>query len=110
MTTPDWQAAAEAVIADCVRGRRTITYAELAEAAGIAPPQRIRKLTEWLEALMERDCALDLPPRAAVVVSRTDGLPRPGFYEKLERLGRGESGDPRSLHAVLLDELFGGAG
>ena len=108
MTTRDWQAAAEAVIGDCIRGRRTITYAELAEAAGIAPPHRIRKLTEWLEALMERDCGLDFPPRAAVVVSRTDGLPRPGFFEKLERLGWRYSGDPQSLHAILLDELFSG--
>ena len=110
MTTREWQAAAEAVIGDCIRERRTITYAELAEAAGIETPHRIHKLTEWLEALMEKDCALDIPPRAAVVVSRTDGLPRRGFFEKLEGLGWRYSGDPGSLHAILLDELFGGSG
>ena len=110
MTAPQWQAAAEAVIGDCIRERRTVTYAGLAEAAGIPPPHRINKLTGWLETLMESDRALGRPPRAAVVVSRTDGLPRPGFFGKLEELGHAEPGDPQVLHARLLDELWGGAG
>ena len=110
MTAPQWQAAAETVIGECIQGRRTVTYAELAEAAGIPAPQRIHKLTGWLETLMESDRALGRPPRAAVVVSRTDGLPGRGFFEKLEELGHADTGDPQSLHAYLLNELWGGAG
>ena len=110
VTVPQWQAAAEAAIDECVRERRTVTYAGLAEAAGIPPPHRINKLTGWLESLMENDHALGRPLRAAVVVSRTDGLPRPGFFGKLEELGRADSGDRRSLHGCLLNELWGGSG
>ena len=109
MTAPQWQGAAEAVIGDRIRRRLTITYAELAEAADIPPPHRIHKLTEWLETLMEKDRVLDRAPRAAVVVSKTDGLPGRGFFEKLEQLEWPDSGDPDTLHAVFLEQLWGRA-
>ena len=110
MTAGDWRAGAEAVIADCILEQRTVTYAGLADAAGIPSPHRIHKLAEWLETLMEEDHALGLPPRAAVVVSKMDGLPARGFFEKLEGLvgvGYPQAACRASLHAALLEKLWG---
>ena len=67
---------------------RTITYAELADAATIPNPQRIHKLTSWLEATMRKDHAAGKPLRAALVISRNRGrLPAPGFFMLCDELG-----------------------
>ena len=52
------------------RVRRTITYAELAEAAGIAGRYRIHRLTEALEDLTARDHRIGQPLRAAAAISK----------------------------------------
>lgn len=71
----------------------TITYRELADALDVAPPHAIQRIGELLERAMQEDAAIGHPFLAAVVVSRTDGLPRRGFFEQARRLGRFQ-GDP----------------
>ena len=90
MTKDDkkWQIRAEMALAVAVQNRTLITYAELADAASIPAPHRINKLSVWLEATMDSDCAQSMPLRAAWVISRArGGLPAPGFFIKCKALG-----------------------
>ena len=108
MTTEEWHIRAERMITDCIGQGRCITYADLAEAACIPAPHRIHQLTIWLEDLMERDHGLGQPLRAAVVVSRTSGIPARGFFEKLDALGPEDDADPATRHQRLLVQLIPG--
>ena len=84
----EWQIRAEMALAVAVQNRTLITYAELADAASIPAPHRINKLSVWLEATMDSDCAQSIPLRAAWVISRArGGLPAPGFFIKCKALG-----------------------
>ena len=84
----EWQIRAEMALAVAVQNRKLITYAELADAASIPAPHRINKLSVWLEATMDSDCAQSIPLRAAWVISRArGGLPAPGFFIKCKALG-----------------------
>lgn len=93
------------------RAQRTITYAELAEAAGIAGPYRIHRLTEALEDLTTRDHRIGQPLRSAVTISKArDGLPGPGFFQHCAALGLyfGPDHGPQAetFHRLELNRLF----
>lgn len=93
------------------RVRRTITYAELAEAAGIAGRYRIHRLTEALEDLTARDHRIGQPLRAAAAISKArDGLPGPGFFQHCAKLGLyfGPDHGPQAetFHRLELNRLF----
>ena len=75
-------------LATTVANNRLITYAELAEAAGLTGRHRINRLTVWLEELIDSDAAANVPLRAARVISRArGGLPAPGFFMKCAAIG-----------------------
>jgi hypothetical protein len=82
-----WQIRAEMALATTAANNRLITYAELAEAAGLTGRHRINRLTVWLEELIDSDAAANVPLRAARVISRArGGLPAPGFFMKCAAL------------------------
>ncbi|MFN0041627.1 MAG: hypothetical protein ACKVSF_00245 [Alphaproteobacteria bacterium] len=71
------------------RGRRTITYKELVELAAVPEPQRIHRLTLWLEGLARADHEAGAPLLAALAVSRVSpGIPGRGFFQLIAALGR----------------------
>jgi len=84
----EWHGRAEMALESAICSDRLITYAELADAAGVPAPHRIHKLTLWLETLIEQDNANGVRLRAARVISRSrGGLPAPGFFLKCAALG-----------------------
>ena len=105
-----WQNRAEMALASARRAGRIVTYAEMADAADIPAPQRIHKLTLWLEATMRQDHAAGQPMRAALVISRNrNGLPAPGFFLLCGELGiyqGAETGaDAAQFHQTMLAAL-----
>ena len=105
-----WQQRAEMALATAMHAGQRVTYAEMADAAGIPPPQRIHKLTLWLEDSMRLDHAAGQPLRAALVISRNrNGLPAPGFFQLCCELGlyQGpDSGtDAAEFHQTMLAAL-----
>ena len=83
-----WHRRALMALASVAETGRTITYAELADAASIPAPHRINKLAQWLEATICEDHAAGRPPRAALVISRNrGGLPAPGFFQLCNEIG-----------------------
>ena len=104
-----WQIKALAIIGECIIAKKTITYASLAEEAQIPAPHRINQLTSWLEQLIEEDAVNHNPIRAAVVVSKINGLPAQGFFDKLKEVGIGEAQDRSALHQNLCAGLFAAA-
>jgi len=83
-----WQHRARMALAAAAAGDRLVTYAELADAAGIAGKHRINRLTGWLETELEREAASGGKLLTARVVSRArGGLPAPGFFLKCAELG-----------------------
>ena len=75
-------------LASIAAGDRLITYAELADTAGLQGKHRINRLTLWLESTIETDAAAGTTLRAARVISRArGGLPAPGFFMKCSVLG-----------------------
>jgi len=83
-----------------------VTYLELADLIGLSGPQRIHRLTGWLETTLARDHALGRAPRAALVVSRFRGrLPAPGFFQCAQALGIMGQESPQTFHGWVLDEL-----
>ena len=83
-----WQIRAEMALTTAAASDRLITYAELADAAGIAGDHRIHRLTVWLEDRLEADAKAGKPLLAARVISRSrGGLPAPGFFMKCAELG-----------------------
>ena len=84
----DWQKRAEMALAAAAAAARLITYAELADAAGISGKNRINRLTAWLEARLEAEVRDGGPMLSARVISRArGGLPSPGFFIKCAELG-----------------------
>ena len=83
-----WQNRAEMALASATSLGRIVTYAEMADAADIPAPQRIHKLTLWLEATMRQDhaaghvcCASGISPywhgvRLFLGVALCDAAPR----------------------------------
>ena len=106
-----WQNRAEMALASAASRRQILTYAELANAANIPAPQRIHKLTLWLESIMRQDHAAGEPLRAALVISRNrNGLPAPGFFSICQELGiyqGAESGaDAAQFHQTMIAALM----
>ena len=65
----DWQQRAEMALAAAAAAERLITYAELADAAGIPGRHRINRLTTWLEARLEAELRDGGPMLSAVSLS-----------------------------------------
>ena len=106
-----WQNRAEIALASATSLGRIVTYAEMADAADIPAPQRIHKLTLWLESTMRQDLAAGQPLRAALVISRNrNGLPAPGFFLLCQELGLyqgAETGaDAAQFHQTMLAALM----
>ena len=106
-----WQERAIVALIAAGKAKRLITYADLANAANIPSPQRIHKLTTWLEDTIREDQTKGLPLRAAVVVSRNRGkLPAPGFFMLCRELGlyRGPVTGPEAaqFHRTMICDLF----
>lgn len=79
---------------------QSITYAMLADALDVRPPNRIHQVTQALEALMAEDAANGHPFIAALVISaHRHGLPAPGFFETARALNRfnGEADGPDAI-------------
>lgn len=66
----------------------TITYRELGASLGLEPPGMIRRVAALLEQTMVEDAEAGRPFAATVVVSRTQGWPRRGFFQRAADLGR----------------------
>lgn len=77
-----------ALLSDRKAGAACLTYQELATALGLAPPGTIQRIAGALEQTMREDVAAGRPMIAALVVSRTDGQPRRGFFDLAVELGR----------------------
>ncbi len=76
-----------------------ITYQSLAKALHLSPPNTIHQLTVALECLIDEDAAAARPLIAALVVSKgRGGLPAPGFFDCVRRVGRFD-GDPSGPEA-----------
>ena len=108
-----WQNRAKMALASATSLGRVVTYAEMANAADIPAPQRIHKLTLWLELTMRQDHAAGHPLRAALVISRNRrGLPAPGFFLLCQELGiyqGAETGaDAAQFHQTMIAALMPG--
>ena len=106
-----WQHRAEMALEAARQVGRTVTYAELAEAAKIPKPNRIHKLTEWLEGIIREDHEAGKPLRAALVISRNRlGLPAPGFFMLCEELGLYQGGvsgqSAAQFHKASITDLW----
>ena len=106
-----WQNRAKMALASVTSFGRIVTYAEMADAADIPAPQRIHKLTLWLETTMRQDHAAGRPLRAALVISRNrNGLPAPGFFLLCRELGiyqGAETGaDAAQFHQAMISALM----
>ena len=78
----------EAVLVPVAMSGGVTTYRDLAVALGLKPPGTVQKVATALEAMMGEHAAEGRPQLAAVVVSRSgEGLPAPGFFERLVELG-----------------------
>jgi hypothetical protein len=74
--------------------RRTASYSDLADMAGVPAPHRIHRLTLLLEDLIREDHAAGRPLLAACAVSRAqNGIPGPGYFQLLGALGRYRGAD-----------------
>ena len=102
------------ILGTACRANQTITYTELADAANVTKPQRIYKLTAWLESTMREDHAAGKPLRAALVISRNrGGIPAPGFFMICNELDlyHGAPYGPEAIqfHNATITNLFFGS-
>ncbi|MCC5957429.1 MAG: hypothetical protein JJU07_15110 [Natronohydrobacter sp.] len=103
------EARLRAVLEDCARVGRLVTYGALAAEIGLDGAGRIARLTDMLEALMVEDAGAGHPLRAALVLGRTSaGLPARGFFLKAAELGFDVS-DPETFHRAQITALFSAA-
>lgn len=97
----DLKSAVRARLIELAGERRTASYHDLADMAGVAPPRRIQRLTGLLEALVREDHAAGRPLLAACAVSRAqNAIPGPGFFQLLRALGRYRGADRGAEAAV----------
>lgn len=83
-----WQQRAAMALSAAAAAERLVTYAELADAAGVTGQHRINRLTSWLEDELEREVREGTRMLTAWVISRArGGLPAPGFFQKCAELG-----------------------
>lgn len=90
----------------------TITYAELARAAGVLPPHSIHKTAEALEEIVRLDHGAGRPLRAALAISaKRGGIPAPGFFQLATEIGLyfGPDSGPQAetFHMLELKRLRG---
>ena len=65
-----------------------ITYQAFAKALNLLPPHTIHQVTITLEKLIEEDAEAGHPLIASLVISKArGGLPAPGFFNCVERVG-----------------------
>jgi hypothetical protein len=84
---------------DQARTGNPVTYKELADRLGLAPPQTIHRVTQALEGLMADDVAAGRPMLAALCVSRLGQMmPARGFFVTAGALGA-FTGDPEGAEA-----------
>ncbi|WP_163558217.1 hypothetical protein [Halomonas sp. NO4] len=81
-----------------------LTYQQLADALGLAPPRTIQRTARALEALMREDADRGRPFIAALVVSRRGDLPQQGFFDLAVELGRFPA-DPGRQAAAYREEF-----
>jgi len=91
--------------------RATASYVDLARQLAVAPPHHLRKLIVTLEQLATEHHEAGLPIYSALCVSRVrEGLPAPGFFAHLSRIGAydgSEDGESaRAWHAAELERIF----
>ena len=103
-----WQQNAHAEIMAVIKNKDQITYNALAATANMTGPQKIHRLTSWLEQLMAEDYHNDQPLRAAVVISKASGgLPAPGFFDKAKELGLNfGTTDRRASYTAYLQTVY----
>jgi hypothetical protein len=112
VVSPELCRIVDAALRSLAMERRTITYAAMARRLEIAPPHQLRKLIVALEELASEHHRTGKPVLSALVVSRVrEGLPAPGFFAHLHRIGAydGEERGPaaRAWHAEELARVFG---
>ncbi len=96
---------------DQARTGNLTTYKELADRLELAPPHKIHRIAEALEARMQEDVAAGRPMLSALCVSKMQpGIPGRGFFLTAEILGV-FFGDPAGLeasafHAIELQRVF----
>jgi len=96
---------------DHARTGNLTTYKELADRLELAPPHKIHRIAEALEARMKEDVAAGRPMLSALCVSKMQpGIPGRGFFLTAEVLGI-FFGDPAGLeasafHAIELKRVF----
>lgn len=91
-------------LCDTVRNAQPTTYQVLAKALELSPPNTIHQVTAALERLIEEDADADRPLIAALVISKArGGLPAPGFFECVKRVGRFK-GDALGAEASIFFE------
>ena len=103
-----WQQNAHAEIMTVIKNKDQITYNALAATANMTGPNKIHRLTAWLEQLMAEDHDNERPLRAAVVISKArGGLPAPGFFDKAKELGLDfETTDRRASYTAYLQTVY----
>lgn len=99
------------VLLDQALAAEPITYRELADRLGLAPPQTIQRIAEALEILMAEDVAAGRPLLAALCISRLQQrLPARGFFIMAEALGvftgNPEGPETRSFHEGELQRVY----
>ena len=106
---PIWQKKAEVILDSLQLSGNLMSYADFAETVGIELPHRIHKLTTWLEETICADVASGHTPRAAVVISKSRGIPAPGFFILLKELGLYAGADTgpeaAAFHKTCLEKL-----
>lgn len=98
------------ILEEVAARRGSLTYLELAAAAGVRPPHAIHQVTEALETVMREDAASGRPLLAAVAVSaKRGGSPAPGFFAIATELGLyfGPDRGPQAalFHAMELERV-----
>ena len=100
----EFAAAVRACLLRLAAERRTASYRDLADLAGLPPPHRIHRLTLLLEDLIREDHAAGRPLLAACAVSRAqNGIPAPGYFQLLAALGRYRGADRGAEAAACHD-------
>ncbi|MEP5153232.1 hypothetical protein [Planktotalea sp.] len=90
---------------DYARLGQPVTYQALTQELELSPPHTIQQLAAALEHLMQEDAKAGLPMIAALVVSKAaGGVPRLGFFECAQRIGRFD-GDVNGPEAMRFHEI-----
>ena len=88
------------------RERQILTYQTVADQMRLEPPHTIQKVALLLEALMEHHARQGAPQLASLVAGRRrNGLPGPGFFEKMSLLGLYAGPDDGAEAETLVNRL-----